>query len=109
MTALRLYVAQRLTAALMVPMIAVHLVTIIYAINAGLSAEEILSRTRGSVGWGGFYALFVICAAIHGSIGIRTVLQEWTLVRARGADVLSVVFCVTLLILGMRAVVAVVS
>ena len=45
----RLYLLQRLTAALMVPLIAAHIVTIIYATRHGLSAAEILSRTRGSL------------------------------------------------------------
>ena len=52
---LRLYLLQRLTAALMVPLIAAHLITIIYATHNGISATEILGRTRGSLGWAGFY------------------------------------------------------
>src|SRR5690606_3919081 len=43
----RLYALQRLSAALMVPLIVAHLVIIFYATSNGLSAAEILGRTRG--------------------------------------------------------------
>ena len=33
--------------------------------RGGLSAAEILERTRGSVGWAAFYALFVLAVAVH--------------------------------------------
>ena len=77
----RLYFWQRLTAMLMVPMIAFHLVMIIYAIGNGLTAGEILARTQGSLIWGMFYSLFVAAAAIHAAIGVRTVLNEWLWMR----------------------------
>ncbi len=69
----RLYVLQRTTAVLMVPLIAVHLILIFYATSRGLSAAEILGRTRGSLAWGLFYGAFVVAAAMHGAIGVRGV------------------------------------
>ena len=48
----RLYVWQRATAALLVPLVAVHLAVIFYATRQGLSAADILARTRGSIAWG---------------------------------------------------------
>ncbi len=51
MTELRLYIVQRATAALMVPFILVHIAVIFYAISDGLTADEILARTGGSIGW----------------------------------------------------------
>ena len=48
----RLYILQRATAAIMAPLVLAHLVVIFYATSRGLSAAEILGRTRGSVGWG---------------------------------------------------------
>ena len=42
---------QRVTAALMVPLILVHLAVIFYATRSGLTAADILARTRGSVVW----------------------------------------------------------
>ena len=56
----RLYVWQRLTAALMVPLLLVHLAVIFYASRKGLSAADILARTRGSVAWALFYGVFVV-------------------------------------------------
>ena len=48
----RLYILQRATAAIMAPLVLAHLVVIFYATSRGLSAAEILGRTRGSIGWG---------------------------------------------------------
>jgi fumarate reductase subunit C len=104
----RLYILQRATAALMVPLIAVHLVVIFYATRNGLSAAEILGRTRGSVVWGLTYGVFVAAAAVHGAIGVRNVAVEWGRLSRPAADVLMWVFGATLLILGLRAVAAVV-
>ncbi|MCP4388728.1 MAG: succinate dehydrogenase, partial [Gammaproteobacteria bacterium] len=47
MVELRLYLAQRISAAIMAPLVLVHLGVMIYAIQGGLSADEILARTRG--------------------------------------------------------------
>jgi fumarate reductase subunit C len=104
---LSLYLWQRGTAALMAPMVLVHLAVIYYATRHGLTAAEILDRVRGSVGWGGFYALFVIAASIHAGIGIRNVLAEWSPLCDRGAGIAAMAFGVLLCGLGLRAVVAV--
>jgi hypothetical protein len=45
-----LWTAQRASAAVLAVCVAVHLVTVVYAVRGGLSAAEILARTRGSVG-----------------------------------------------------------
>ena len=104
----RLYVLQRASAALMVPLIAIHLVTILYAIHGGLTAGEILGRTKGSLLWGLFYGLFVVLAAVHGAIGVRAVAAEWSTLKGRALDVLMWGLGALLLILGLRAVAAVV-
>ena len=108
MSAVRLYVWQRMTAALMVPLIVVHLIVIIYATNRGLSAADILGRTRGSVVWGLYYGTFVVAASIHGAIGVRAVAREWLGWRDKALDRLMWIFGAVLLILGLRAVAAVV-
>ncbi len=105
---MRLYVLQRLTAALMVPLIAVHLVVIFYATRKGLSAADILSRTRGSITWGAFYGLFVVLASVHAATGVRVVLREWTSLSPSVRDGLMWAIGIMLLALGMRAVYAVV-
>jgi fumarate reductase subunit C len=104
----RLYVWQRATAALMVPLLLVHLAVIFYATKKGLSAADVLSRTRGSVAWGLFYGVFVAAVALHAPIGLRTVLTEWTPLPASARDVLVVLFGLLLAALGFRAVAAVV-
>ena len=104
-----LWVAQRASAVVLAACVLVHLATIIYAVRGGLSAGEILARTRGSVAWGGFYALFVIAAAVHGSIGMRTVAAEWLGFRGAAAEAATAVVAIALALLGMRGVLAVVG
>ncbi|HUS97242.1 MAG TPA: succinate dehydrogenase [Hyphomicrobiaceae bacterium] len=108
MTDLRLYVLQRVSAALMLPFILAHLFVIFYATSNGLSAGAILSRTQGSIGWASFYGLFVLLAALHGAIGLRNILKEWTRLGRMTIDVAAAGFSAVLLILGARAVIAVV-
>ncbi len=105
----RLFLLQRLTALLLAPLVLVHLALILYAVRGGLTAAGILDRTRGSVGWALFYGLFVLAAALHGSIGLRNILSEWTRWRGRGLDAAIVVFGLVLALLGIRAVYAVVG
>ena len=95
-----LFVLQRLSAKVLAPLVIVHLVLILYAVHGGLSAAEILGRTRGSVAWGLFYSLFVITVAIHAPIGVRNIVHEWTRWRGRSLDIASVVLALALLALG---------
>ena len=103
------WVAQRATAVVLALCVVVHLATMIYAVRSGLSAAEILSRTRGSVAWGAFYSVFVIAAAIHGAIGLRTVAAEWLRWRGESAELATTVVGFALTIAGLRAVAAVVG
>ena len=50
---------QRLTAAIMVPLVLLHIAVIFYATRKGMTAADILARTRGSILWGSFYGVFV--------------------------------------------------
>jgi fumarate reductase subunit C len=104
-TAYRFYILQRVTALVMAPMVLIHLATILYATSKGLSAEAILGRTQGSVLWASFYSVFVVAAAIHGTIGLRTVLAETLGWRLAGLDVLMLCFFIFILGTGLRAVV----
>ncbi|MPZ40011.1 MAG: succinate dehydrogenase [Rhizobiales bacterium] len=104
----RLYIWQRATAALMVPLLLVHIAVIFYATRKGLSASDILARTRGSVSWTLFYGVFVAAVSVHASIGLRTVLTEWSPLGQRTRDIAVVLFGLLLALLGFRAVVAVV-
>ena len=90
------------------PLVLVHLATMVYAIQDGLSAAEILGRTKGSFVWGTVYGAFVIAAAVHASIGLRTILSEMTPLRGTRRDLVAVIFAILILGLGFRAVVAVI-
>ena len=108
-TETRLWIAQRASAAVLAVCVAVHLATIIYAVRGGLSAAEILGRTRGNVAWAVFYCAFVLAAAVHAPIGLRAVLGEWLGWRGRSRDLLLGLFSLAILALGARAVAAVFS
>lgn len=103
-----LFMLQRVSAMALAPFVLIHLGMMIYAAGGGLSAAEILDRTRGSVGWAVFYGLFVIAVSIHGPIGLRNIAREWLGVQVQTANRVAGVFALILLVLGMRAVVAVI-
>jgi fumarate reductase subunit C len=107
MLTLRLYMLQRITALLMAPLVIGHLAVMIYAIQGGLSAAEILGRTQGSVLWFLFYGTFVLAVAVHGAIGLRTIIHEWGGVRGIVLEVVMWGTGAILLAMGARAVWAV--
>jgi fumarate reductase subunit C len=102
-----LWVASRASAAVLALCVVVHLATMIFAVRGGLTAAEILGRTRGSVAWALFYGLGAVAAAVHAAIGMRTVLAEMARARGRTLDVAAFAFAVLLLAAGWRAVYAV--
>ena len=102
-----LWVAQRASAMVLALCVVVHLATMIYAVRHGLSAAEILGRTRGNYGWFAFYATFVGAVAIHAPIGLRTILSETFNWRGTVLDVTVLVIGVALALWGWRAVFAV--
>ncbi len=102
-----LCLVQRLSAAVLTLAVAAHLATILYAVRGGLTAGEILARTHGNLAFFAFYSLFVAAVAFHAPIGLRNVIREWTPWRGGSLDFALAAFAVTLLVLGMRAVLAV--
>jgi fumarate reductase subunit C len=102
-----LWMLQRASAAVLALCVLVHLATIIYAVQGGLSAAEILGRTRGSYGWLAFYSVFVLACAVHVPIGLRAVLAEWLAWRSRARDVALFAFAALIAATGMRAVIGV--
>jgi fumarate reductase subunit C len=102
-----LFAAQRLSAVVLALAVTVHLGTILYAVRGGLTAGEILGRTRGSVAFMLLYVVFVLAVAVHAPIGLRTVLREWTPWRGRSLDFALAGFALLLLALGLAAVYAV--
>jgi fumarate reductase subunit C len=106
MTAI-LFLAQRASAAMLAFCVTVHLATIVYAVRGGLTAGEVLARTRDNHLFFAFYLLFVFAVAVHAPIGLRSVLREWTSWRGRSLDVALALFALLLLVTGVRAAVAV--
>ena len=99
-----LWTAQRISAAVLALCVLVHLVTMIYAVKNGLSAAEVLGRTRGNPGWAAFYALFVAAVAVHAPIGLRTILSEILGWRGAALDLLVLAVGIALALWGWRAV-----
>jgi fumarate reductase subunit C len=106
-TDLKLWIAQRASAAVLALCVVVHLAVIVYAIRGGLSAAEILGRTRGSFGWAAFYGLFVLAVSVHAPIGLRAIAVEWLGWRGRSLGIFVHLFALLLAALGLRAVWAV--
>jgi fumarate reductase subunit C len=103
----RLWIAHRASAAVLAVCVAVHLVTMIYAVRGGLSAAEILGRTRGNGAWLAFYSVFVLAVTVHVPIGLRAVFTEWLGWRGKGRDAALLLFAALLAWLGLRAVLGV--
>ena len=102
-----LWLAQRASAAVLAVCVVVHLATVIYAVQGGLTAAEILARTRGNAAWLAFYSVFVLAVTVHTPIGLRAVFIEWLHWRGRSRDLVLLVIAALLAGMGMRAVFAV--
>jgi fumarate reductase subunit C len=102
-----LWIVQRASAGVLALCVVVHLATIIYAVQGGLTAAEILARTRGNAAWLAFYSLFVLAVTLHAPIGLRAVLGEWLGWRGRSRDLALLLFAMLIAGMGMRAVLAV--
>jgi len=102
-----LWVAQRATAAILALCVLVHLVVIIHAVGGGLTAAEILGRTRGNAVWAAFYATFALAAAIHAPLGIRVILAEWLAWPTPRINITVLILAAVIAIGGLRAVWAV--
>jgi fumarate reductase subunit C len=86
----------------------VHLGTMIYAVRGGLTAGEILERTRGSILFGGFYAIFLAACAVHVPIGLAAIVEEWFGLPRAAARGVAALFAVLIVATGATAVAAVV-
>ena len=98
-----LWMLQRASAMLLALCVVVHLATMIYAVRGGLTAAEVIARTRGSAAWLVFYSLFVLAIVVHVPIGMRAVFGEWFGWRGRSRDLALVLLAMILAWSGMRA------
>jgi fumarate reductase subunit C len=102
-----LFLAQRVSAAVLAIAVVIHLATILYAVRGGLTAGEILGRTRGNAAFLILYAVFVIAVAIHAPIGLRNIFREWTRWRGASLDLAMALLALAFMALGLRAALAV--
>jgi fumarate reductase subunit C len=99
---------QRLSAMVLAVCVVIHLVMIVYASRGGLTAADILARTRGNVPFAAFYSVFVVACAVHVPIGLKAIAVEWLGWRERNAAMAAVFIALALLAMGLRAVYAVI-
>ncbi len=104
---LTLFAIQRLSGALLALLLLVHLVTIIYAVQGGLSVMEIVERVRGNRFWFLFYGLFVATAVTHAAIGLRKILAEWTSAHRRFIDLVVTMYFIGVIWLSVEAMEAI--
>ena len=108
-TQAKLWYWQRLSAMVLALCVVSHLAMIVYASRGGLTAAEILARTRGNAPFAAFYSVFVAACAIHVPIGLKSIAVEWLRWRERSASIAAVIIALALLVMGLRAVYAVVA
>ena len=99
----KLWYAQRISAMELGVCVAIHLLIIFYAIRGGLSAQEILGRTQGNMGFAIFYEIFVLACFVHAPIGVANILQE-TFPKSGLAKPISGLLALLILVLGTVAV-----
>lgn len=100
---------QRISAMVLALCVLVHLGVMMYAVRGGLSAAEILGRTQGNWGFGAFYAVFVLACAVHVPLGLANIAREWWGLGEVAALWSARLFGLLLLVMGLRAVWAVVA
>jgi fumarate reductase subunit C len=100
---------QRVSAMVLALCVLVHLGVLIYAVRGGLTAAGILGRTHGNLGFAAFYTVFVVACAAHVPVGLANISCEWWGLREDVALWLARAFGLLLLVMGLRAVWAVVS
>jgi len=98
-----LWIVQRGAALVLALAVTVHLVTIIYAVRHGLSAAAVLERLHSNVAWLLFYLVFAAAAALHGGIGLRTIIRETTRWRGASLEVAVGAFILLVALAGWRA------
>jgi fumarate reductase subunit C len=100
----KLWYAQRISAMVLGVCVAIHLAIIFYAIRGGLTAQEILGRTQGNLGFAIFYEIFVLACFVHAPIGVANILQE-NIPQAGMTKPISCLLALLILTLGTTAVI----
>ncbi len=100
----KLWLAHRISGMVLGLFVLIHLAGMITVIQGGLSSTEILQRTNGNYALGLYYSFFAVAAAIHSSIGLRTVAREVLGWKGSGANIFLSVFFVSLCAVGISAV-----
>ncbi len=104
----KLWYAQRISAMVLGLCVAIHLLTMFFAIRGGLTAGEILGRTQGNWIFAVFYEVFVLACLVHAPIGLANILRE-NFPHSSKVAILPWILAMLITILGTTAVVGVFS
>ncbi len=99
-----MWLAQRISAMVLSFCIIVHIATMIIATQGGVSTAEISDRISGNVTWLVFYSIFIAAVSVHAPIGLRTVLLESTPLTEKRVGLLTMLFGLFVIVLGMRTI-----
>ena len=100
------YLIQRISGVVLAILLFTHLLTVVYAVNDGLTVSEITARLQDSTVWFVFYGLFVLAAVTHSMIGIRNILLEMAPFHRRVVDTLVLLYIIISLYFGLQAMMA---
>jgi fumarate reductase subunit C len=100
----RLWYWQRMSAMVLALCVLVHIGTIVYAVRGGLTAGEMLARTRGSWLFGAFYIVFLAACAVHVPIGLAAIFEEWFRMPRRVARFVAGMFIAIVIGFGVAAI-----
>lgn len=99
------WLVQRVSAMVLALCVVVHLGVIVFAVRGGVMAAEIVDRVSGSIPWLAFYSVFILAAAAHAPIGLRTILGEATSLGRGATHAVMGIVSLGIILLGFRAVV----
>lgn len=98
---------QRISGGLLAGCLLIHIATILYAVQGGLSVAEIQNRIQGSEFWFVLYSIFIFAAIVHAAIGLKNVFSEWIKLPPVLISVLVLVYFVVSSFLGISAILAI--
>lgn len=93
---------QRRSAGVLAGCVALHLVVMIYAVNGGLTASEIMNRLQGNWAFLAFYMVFALACAVHAPIGLLAIVKDWFGWTGKRAHYTAVAVACVLALVGVR-------
>lgn len=97
-----LQTVQRTSAGVLALCVIAHVVVMIYAVNGGLTATEIMDRTQGNWGFLAFYVAFAFACAVHAPIGLMRIVEDWFGLKGPKVQWAALVIALAMALVGVR-------